>query len=240
MTKRHMFHLAVLSALVVALMTGRAYAAANSDQVERVQKSMEVLRALTSAEDSAIPEYILERAEAIIVIPSYLKGGFVVGAEHGKGIMSVRDRTANSWSLPAFVSMSGGSFGAQIGLQSVDLVLVVVNRDSVAELLKNKFTFGGDLSVAAGPVGRSTKAATDLKLEAKILAYSRAKGLFAGATLNGTALQADEESNGKFYGKRLITRAIVLEHQVTGKVPAGANEWREMLKRITSTTRQTQ
>jgi lipid-binding SYLF domain-containing protein len=240
MTKRYVFQLALLSALVVQMMIGRSYAAANSDQIERVQKSMEVLRALTGAEDSAIPEYILEHAEGLIVIPSYLKGGFIVGAEHGKGIMSVRDRTTNSWSLPAFVSMAGGSFGAQIGLQSVDLVLVVVNRDSIDALLKNKFTFGGDLSVAAGPVGRSTKAATDLKLEAKILAYSRAKGLFAGATLNGTTLQADEESNEKFYGKRLSTRAIVLDNQVTGNLPAVANEWREMLIRITSRTKQTQ
>ena len=119
-------------------------------------------------------------------------------------------------------------------------MLVVVNRDSIDQLLKNKLSFGGDLSVAAQPVGRSTKAATDLKLEAKILAYSRAKGLFAGATLNGTTLQADDESNEKFYGKRLITRAIVLEHPVTGNVPAAANEWRKMLKRVTSPTKQTQ
>lgn len=239
MTKRSMFHLALLSALVVTLMASRAYAAANSDQAERVQKATEVLRALTSAEDNAIPDYILDRAEALIVIPSYLKGGFIVGAEHGKGIMSVRDRTANKWSLPAFVSMTGGSFGAQIGLQSVDLVLVVVNHDAIDELLKNKFTLGGDLSAAAGPVGRSTKAATDLKLEAKILAYSRAKGLFAGATLNGTALQEDQESNDKFYGKRLTTRAVVLEQQVTGNVSPVASEWRDTVMHVTSPTKQT-
>jgi lipid-binding SYLF domain-containing protein len=206
---------------------GTAYA----DEQDRVRKSIEILGDLSRADDNGIPNHILERAEAIVVVPSFMKGGFIVGAEHGKGIMSVRDRSTSSWSAPTFVEMSGGSFGAQIGLQSVDLVLVVMNRGGVEQLLKDKFTLGGDLSAAAGPVGRSAKAATDYHFDSQILAYSRAKGLFAGATLSGTTLQSDHSAIEKFYGRRMSSRAIVLEHQVeTSEIPALAKEWREAVK----------
>jgi SH3 domain-containing YSC84-like protein 1 len=201
--------------------------------IERIKDGEKVLRQLVQSPDDAIPQYILDRAEAIIVIPSLVKGGFIVGAQHGRGMMSVRDRSTRTWSPPSFVVLTGGSFGLQIGAQSVELVLLVMNRDGVEELVKDQFKFGAGLSVAAGPVGRSAEAGTDVKLSAEILAYSRAKGLFAGATLEGASLRADMDANRDFYGKRLTTRQIALENAVTNPPPA-AEEWRRTLSTLTA------
>ena len=135
--------------------------------------------------EKAIPEKILSNAEAIAVFPSTLKGGFGIGAHHGKGIISRRNRENGTWTAPGFLSLTGGSFGAQIGGQSLDLVLVVMNKHGLDSLMKSEFKIGGDASVAAGPVGRNAEASTDLLLKAEILSYSRARGLFAGVSLNG-------------------------------------------------------
>jgi lipid-binding SYLF domain-containing protein len=215
-------------------MAALAVTAAYADEADRVRKSIEILSELTQASDRAIPKHVLERAEAVVVIPSFMKGGFIFGAEHGKGILSVRDRASNTWSDPAFVEMTGGTFGAQIGLESVDLVLLVMNRGAIEHLLQDTFTLGAGASVAAGPVGRSARAGTDYRLDAQILAYSRAKGLFAGATLDGTALRADRGSNEDFYGQRMGSRAIVLEHQArTSENPALVAQWRAAIARET-------
>lgn len=223
-----------LALATFALATSLAIAR-GSEESDRVHESMKALEALTGAADDAIPEYVLEHAEALVVIPSLIKGGLGFGAEHGKGIMSVRDAESGRWSAPAFVSMTGGSFGAQIGLTSIDLVLVVTNRDGVDELLKDKFTLGGNLSVAAGPVGRSAEAKTDALMTAKILAYSRAKGVFVGATLEGTAITSDESANEGFYGVRYDTRDIVLQHDVdVSKAPQVASDWRARLSALTA------
>jgi lipid-binding SYLF domain-containing protein len=187
-----------------------------ADDAKRIAESIEVLNDLTSTPDAAIPNYVLERAEAIVVIPSLVKGGFVVGAEHGKGVMSVRDRTTNQWSAPSFVKMTGGSIGWQIGLQTVDL-------------LKSEFTLGGNASVAAGPVGRSAEASTDATMGAKILAYSRAKGLFAGATLEGSSLRSDDDSNARFYGRDISPKVIAESGNLTA--PPAAKQWRDALSR---------
>lgn len=203
-----------------------------ADEIERIQKSIEILRALTATPDDAIPQYLLERAEAIVVIPSLVRGGFVVGAKHGKGIISVRDRAGNTWSPPAFMSMTGGSIGWQIGLQSVDLVLLVMNEKGVKELLDDRFTLGGTASVAAGPVGRQAEAATNAQFSAEILAYSRAKGLFAGATLEGAALRSDDDSNEAFYGAKLELEDVVMRTPAT--LPSMASRWRTVLQRITN------
>jgi lipid-binding SYLF domain-containing protein len=220
--------------LFVALALVALPAAAYGDKADRVRGSIEILDELTRAGDNAIPTCILERAEGAIVIPAFLKGGFIVGAEHGKGILSVRDRATGTWSPPTFVALTGGSFGAQIGFESVDLVLLVMNRGAVGQLLQDKFTFGASASVAAGPVGCSARAGTDYHLESQILAYSRAKGLFAGATLNGTVLQSDHSAIEAFYGRRLSSREIVLENAVAPRqIPALANQWRSAVARHT-------
>jgi lipid-binding SYLF domain-containing protein len=227
---RHLARPLLISAAILAVAAASAFA----DAADRVRKSIEVLDELTGAGDEAIPSYILERAEAVVVIPSFTKGGFILGAEHGKGILSVRDRRTNTWSPPTFVTMSGGSFGAQIGVESIDMVLLVMNRGAINQLLQDKFTFGGSASVAAGPVGRSARAGTDVHFESQILAYSRTKGLFAGASLNGTTLKSDRSAIEDFYGRSLSSQAIVLEHQVRGKeIPALANQWRGAIARHT-------
>lgn len=204
-----------------------------SDEIERIQKSIVVLRELTSAPEDAIPQYLLERAEAIVVIPSLVRGGFVIGAKHGKGVISVRDRSSNSWSPPAFMNMTGGSIGWQIGAEAVDVVLLVMNKKGVDELLEDRFTLGGELSVAAGPVGRSAAAATNAQVSSQILAYSKAKGLFAGATLEGAALHEDKDANRAFYGRAMTARGILAERAALSTVPPAAATWRDTLQRLT-------
>jgi lipid-binding SYLF domain-containing protein len=199
-----------------------------SDEAERIQESAEVLRELTATADDAIPAHLLNRAEAIVVIPSLIKGGFIVGGKHGKGILSRRDRTTNTWSTPAFVKVSGGSIGWQIGVESIDLVLLVMNKGGLEQLLQDRFTLGGNVSVSAGPVGRSADAATNTQLNAEILAYSRAKGLFAGATLEGAAIHADDDAIEDFYGREYELEQV-LRGDVTASAPAVVAAWQRTL-----------
>ena len=194
---------ALLVAVAAVLAATPLLARAQSDEEKRITDSAAVLETLVRAPDQEIPDYILERAEAIVVIPSLVKGGFIVGAQHGRGIMSVRDRETNTWGAPGFVVLTGGSIGWQIGLQAVDLVLLVMNREGVKDLLDNEFKLGANASVAAGPVGRQGEASTDASLSAQILAYSRAKGLFAGLSLEGASLRIDRDAIERFYGKSI-------------------------------------
>jgi len=209
-----------------------------TDEIARVQSSLTVLHDLTTTPDKAIPRELLERAEAIVVIPSLIKGGFVVGAKHGRGIMSVR-QAAGTWSAPGFVTMTGGSIGWQIGVESVDLVLLVMNRKGVDDLLSDRFTIGGNASVAAGPVGRTGDAATDAKVSSQILAYSRASGLFAGATLEGAALKSDHDANKAFYGHVAPLNDITSStgaRGMTSLAPNIVDMWRERLHSMTMDT----
>jgi lipid-binding SYLF domain-containing protein len=215
--------------LALAVLVARPLAARDSaESRETLMKSIDVMDALVSGPDAQIPEYVLERAEAIVIIPQLAKGGFIVGAEHGTGVMSVRDRAANTWSIPSFVKLTGGSIGWQIGFTSVDLVLVVVNKDAIDELLENEFTLGANASVAAGPVGRSAEASTDVSLTAQILAYSRAKGLFAGATIEGAKLRADRDANSSIYGKGLAARELLANPRQV-KAPPEVESWRKAI-----------
>jgi lipid-binding SYLF domain-containing protein len=234
----HTIRLAVLAAFVLStgLVTtawGQITPATSSpatDEAKLINDSIEVLQELTGGPDRQIPEHLLARAEAIVVIPSLIKGGFIVGAKHGKGIVSTFDRTANTWSNPAFVNMTGGSIGWQIGVEAVDLVLLVMNRNGVDELLEDRFTLGGNLSISAGPVGRTGAAATDAQFSAQILAYSRSKGLFAGATLEGAALHSDNDSNEALYNQESLRD--VLKATPGPSAPAAAGTWRSTMKRL--------
>jgi lipid-binding SYLF domain-containing protein len=211
------------------------------DYVERIAESVETLNELTRIPADAIPAYLLQRAEAIVVIPSLVRGGFIIGAKHGKGVISVRNRataaadaTSSAWSAPAFVNLTGGSIGWQIGAESVDLVLLVMNREGIDRLLEDKFTLGGNLSVAAGPVGRSADAATNVRLDSQILAYSRAKGLFAGATFEGAALHANDSANKAFYGREISLREILFaDRPFTGLSPI-VSTWHQTLTSLAS------
>jgi lipid-binding SYLF domain-containing protein len=206
-----------------------------SDQADRIRHATTVLQEIMDAPDKAIPGSVMEKAEAIAVFPSTIKGGFVLSAHRGKGIISVRDQATNTWSAPAFLTVTGGGFGAQIGAQSVDIVLVVMNRRGLENLLQNQFKIGAGGEVTAGPVGRSAEASTDIQLRAQILSYSRARGLFAGVSLNGAAIRQDRDSNEDYYGDPFRTRAIVLDKKATP--PANAEEidawWASLAKYAT-------
>ena len=215
--------------LALALVSLPVVPAAQTNETKRVTDSAAVLETLVRAPDQGIPEHILDRAEAIVVIPSLVKGGFIIGAQHGRGVMSVRDREKNRWSDPGFVALTGGSIGWQIGVQAVDLVLLVMNRDGVKDLLDNEFKLGANASVAAGPVGRQGEASTDASLNAQILAYSRAKGLFAGLSLEGASLRVDRDANKDFYGATISTDDMV--RGIARSTPAG-NQWTSTLARL--------
>jgi lipid-binding SYLF domain-containing protein len=204
-----------------------------SGEVEVIQKSMDVLRDLTKVPEDGIPRELLERAEGIIVIPNLVKGGFIVGAKHGKGVMSAKNRATGAWSSPAVVKMTGGSIGWQIGVESVDLVLLVMNKNGIEQMLQDKFNFGGELSVAAGPVGRNAQAATNAQVNAGILAYSRSKGLFAGATFEGAGLHGDGDDNEALYGREVTLKEIVIEGAPNSKAPAAVESWKTMLRSVT-------
>ena len=218
----------VLTVGLVVLWSG-SLKAKPTEEVQRIQDSLAVLHDLTNTPDHSIPRHLLERSEAIVVIPSLVKGGFVVGAKHGRGVMSSRV-DGKGFSAPAFVTMTGGSIGWQIGVESVDLVLLVMNRQGVDDLLADKFTVGGNASVAAGPVGRGADAATDAKLSSEILAYSRSAGLFAGATFEGAALHGDKDANESFYGRPMTVRAITDMTHLAG--PDVATTWQQTLNEL--------
>src|SRR5438270_9241205 len=177
------------------------------DTVDRLQKSVEVLHAIMATPDKGIPEEVLSNAKCILVVPDLIKGGFIVGGKHGRGVATCR--TADGWSAPAFVSVGGGSWGLQIGVEGVDLVMLVMNDRGFQHLLSSKFALTGEGSVAAGPVGRHASAGTDWKLNTQVLTYSRSKGAFAGLTLEGAVVQQDNDSTVAIYGKRMMFRKIL-------------------------------
>ncbi|MGA7217461.1 MAG: lipid-binding SYLF domain-containing protein [Candidatus Sulfotelmatobacter sp.] len=175
---------------------------------ERVQAAADVLNDIQGAPDKGIPQEVLGSAECVAVVPSMLKGGFIVGAKYGRGLASCR--TPKGWSAPAFFVLTGGSFGFQIGGQAVDLVMLIMNKDGMKHLLSSEFALGADASVAAGPVGRHAEGNTDWKMRAEVLTYSRARGLFAGVSLNGAQIKQDKDSTREFYGRMVPFRTSLV------------------------------
>src|SRR6202140_568780 len=211
----------VVVALFVSLcsFTLAAYDQAKESKAsDRAQAAAEVLNEIQSAPDSGIPDNILSKSECVAVVPSMLKGGFIVGAKYGRGLASCR--TPKGWSAPAFFVLTGGSFGFQIGGQAVDLVMLIMNKDGMKHLLSSEFALGADASVAAGPGGRPAEGNTDWKMRAEVLTYSRARGLFAGVTLNGASIKQDKDSTREFYGRMVPFRTSLI-----GEIepPTGAN-----------------
>jgi lipid-binding SYLF domain-containing protein len=188
---------------------------ARQDSVERLHKSVDVLQAIMSTPDKGIPEEVLSNAKCILVVPDLIKGGFIFGGKHGRGVASCR--TANGWSAPAFVSVGGGSWGLQIGVEGVDLVMLVMNDQGFQHLLSSKFELTGEGSVAAGPVGRHASAGTDWKMNTEMLTYSRSKGVFAGLTLEGAVVEEDNDSTRAIYGKDKAFRTILSGKVATPK-----------------------
>ncbi|HKM85766.1 MAG TPA: lipid-binding SYLF domain-containing protein [Terriglobales bacterium] len=204
--KKVMFLLAMLS-LGTLCWAGSA----REDATDRLDNATSVMHEIMGMPDKGIPEEVLEHAKCVAVIPHMVKGGFIFGAKEGKGVATCR--TADGWSAPAFITISGGSWGLQIGVEAVDVVLIIQNDKGMQRLLSSNFQIGGDASAAAGPVGRHAEAGTDWKMDTEILTYSRAKGAFAGLTLEGASLRQDSDSRHAMYGD-VTTRALLL-----GEVP---------------------
>ncbi len=195
---------------LVALMSLTSIGWAGSSReatTDRLDHAAKVLHEVMAAPDSGIPEEVLEHAKCVAVVPHLLKGGFVFGAENGRGVATCR--TANGWSAPAFFAITGGSWGLQIGLEGIDLVMIIQNEKGMQRLIGSGFELGADASAAAGPVGRHASADTNWKLDAEILTYSRAKGAFAGLTLNGASIRRDDDSTEAIYGRDVTTRRIL-------------------------------
>jgi lipid-binding SYLF domain-containing protein len=193
--------------------------------VDRLDHAGAVLHEIMAAPDKGIPEEVLEHAKCIAVVPHMLKGGFIFGAENGRGVATCR--TANGWSAPSFFTITGGSWGLQIGVEGVDLVMIIQNERGMQHLINSNFQLGGDASAAAGPVGRHASADTDWKLNTEILTYSRARGAFAGLTLTGAAIRRDDDSTEAIYGHDISTSRI-LRGEVA--VPAVAHSFLDAVR----------
>jgi lipid-binding SYLF domain-containing protein len=183
---------------VVFLCTA-SWASTREDLQARIDSAKTVLDQIMNAKDATIPLNILQQATCVGVVPGLIKGAFLVGAQYGQGVVTCR--TGHGWSAPVFFRMAGGSFGFQIGGQSTDLILVAVNDRGFQDLLKDKFKIGGDAAASAGPVGRNTQAATDWKMSAELLTYSRSRGLFAGIDLDGTSVSQNSDDTELYYGR---------------------------------------
>jgi lipid-binding SYLF domain-containing protein len=207
-------------------MTSISWAGTNREATnDRLDHAGRVLHEIMAAPDSGIPEEVLEHAKCVAVVPHLLKGGFVFGGENGRGVATCR--TAAGWSAPVFFSITGGSWGLQIGVEGVDLVMIIQNERGMKQLLSSKFELGADASAAAGPVGRHASADTDWKMNAEILTYSRARGAFAGLTLNGASIRRDDDSTEAVYGHD-ISNARILRGEIG--VPAEARSFLDAVR----------
>jgi lipid-binding SYLF domain-containing protein len=216
----------VCALCLTTAVTARAQAA----EAARVAAAATVFSEIMEAPDSGLPKAVLDKAEAIAIFPGVMRAGFAVGGQWGRGVILVRDEKTGAWSAPAFLTIAGGSFGAQIGAQSLDLVLIVMDKTGAQRLLSNQFKLGGEASVAAGPVGRSAEASTDIQMRAKILSYSRSRGLFAGVALNGSVLAEDSDANGRFYGTQMGSLEVLGATSVRTDLPEPVARLRAILK----------
>jgi lipid-binding SYLF domain-containing protein len=200
-----------------------------ADATSQAQKAAQVFTEIMNIPDQAIPQKLLDKAEAIAVFPSVIKAGFIVGGRGGRGVISRRQK--GGWSAPAFFNLGGGSVGLQIGASSTDFVLLFMNEDALSGLLQDKFEIGGEGSVAAGPVGRSASATTDAQLKAGILSYSRSKGLFAGLEIKGTVISSDNDDNLAVYGIKANQVLSPAKIWTMTKIPAGVRIFPRTLAR---------
>ena len=183
-----------------------------------------VLEEIQNSPDHRIPAGLISKAKAIIVFPTMVKAGFFVGARYGKGFASVRAKDSGEWGAPAFLYTAGGSFGFQFGAEAVDLILLVMTQRGLEGLLSEKFTLGGDIALAAGPIGRHAEASADVFMQGEIYSYSRSKGIFGGVSVKGTVITSDVDANQAYYGKALTAENILLSNQV-GEIPESGKQF---------------
>jgi len=201
---------------------------------ERLTESASVFQEIMKTPDKGIPQDLLSKAECVIILPNVKKAAFVVGGEYGKGFAECRNQSGTGWGAPAAVKLEGGSVGFQIGGSSTDLILLVMNRHGMTQLMQDKVTLGADASIAAGPVGRTAAAQTDVRLDAEILAWSRSKGLFAGISLKGASLRPDTKENAALYGHDMTSKDILASTSVAA--PAAAHELVSELNRYAASS----
>jgi SH3 domain-containing YSC84-like protein 1 len=234
MVKRSIFRLVAACSLTLALFaSSQAQDKVSSklkDEAEQAEKAAKVFQEIMGAPDQEIPREILDGAECVAVFPSVLKAGLIIGGQGGRGVASCR--TAQGWSAPAFFNLGGGSVGLQIGAQSTDFVMLFMNKNGLNSLLTDKFTLGADASVAAGPVGRQAGVATDAKLNAEILSYSRSKGLFAGLELKGVVIKPSKDDMRDVYGEGVTAKEVLQENKFTA--PAGVRSFSHTLATYSS------
>jgi len=216
-----------ITAIILGLAVTAQAADLSSKEAARVREAASVLQEIHGVPDKDIPQDLWEKAACVLVVPSLKKAAFVVGGEYGKGLMSCRHD--GQWSAPIFMRVEKGSWGLQIGAQSIDLVLLVMNSKGMEKILRNKVSLGVEASVAAGPVGRDARAATDAQMTAEILSYSRTQGLFAGINLSGGVVRADASDNVDLYGKAIAPKDVVMTGTV--RAPAVADAFMTALRR---------
>ncbi len=224
----------IFTAMAVVLLFSAGNLEAGAKETKTIRNAVEVLEEITAIPEKGIPPSLLQDAQGIAVVPGVIKVGFVIGGRHGRGVLLIREKRAG-WSNPVFVSITGGSIGWQIGAQSTDVILVFKSTKSIDGIMKGKFTLGADAAIAAGPVGRRAEAATDVQLKAEIYSYSRSRGLFAGVSVEGAALQIDDEANADFYGKEGIRAEELLKGSQIPSPPA-AIRLKEFLAKHTDTS----
>jgi len=203
--------------LFTALALGASFLSAASDAPKRLDAAASIFKEVMGIPDKSIPQDLLNKAQCIIIVPDLKKGAFIIGGKYGKGFVSCRQKSGVGWSAPGSIRVEGGSFGLQIGGAEADIFMLVMNEKGMNRLLSSKFTLGGDATVAAGPVGRSTQAETDAAMTAEILTWSRSRGLFGGIALTGGTLREDTDWNNELYGRKVTNREVL-----TGAVPAPA------------------
>lgn len=219
--------------LLVLLCFSAAFAFAQTKEDDRMKNSYTVLKEILNTPDQGIPKDLLDKSECVIVYPSVLKAAFIVGGSYGRGVITCRTGASHSgpWSAPAMFALEGGSFGFQIGGEATDFVLLIMNDSGANSVLSSKVKLGADASVAAGPVGRTASAETDVVMKAEILSYSRARGVFAGVSLEGSTMRSDDGANKTVYGKELTAKEIVQGGKV--KIPAAGLSLIHLLNKVT-------
>jgi SH3 domain-containing YSC84-like protein 1 len=226
MNRTHRLAATTLAVLACTGLGSVAFAADTVDLADRVNKAREVYQALVSTPDRGVPQELQERCQCVAVFPQVVKVAVGIGGRYGSGVVSCRN--GQEWSPIGFFKMSGGSWGLQLGAQSTEVVLFIMTEKGARSLLQSKFTLGGTASVAAGPLGRSAEASTDLNLNAEIYSYARAKGLFAGISLEGARLAANQKDITQYYGKPVTAKELLFDH----KAPKRPAEMEEFLRAL--------
>jgi lipid-binding SYLF domain-containing protein len=199
-----------------------------TDEIKRVEDAARVLKEMMSESDKSIPVKLLEHSAGIAILPDVIKAAYIIGGRHGNGVLLVRGKDGR-WSNPVFISITGGSFGWQLGVESADIILVFRTARGIDNITHGKFTLGADAGVAAGPLGRAAEASTDVELKAEIYSYSRSRGLYAGLSVQGASLHVDAKANRKFYGMDKIVPQDIFAGKV-GEVPDAAGTLRKALE----------